>query len=64
MKNLSRHTDLELDTSLLMRGIQMGEMSRLGWLFGLTGHAIWADSCCDTCHVFGKSRLRDYPQVI
>jgi hypothetical protein len=33
MKNLSRHTDLlcELETSLLMRGIQIGEMSKLGW---------------------------------
>jgi hypothetical protein len=41
MKNLSRHRDLlcELETSLLMRGIQMGEMSKLGWLIGLVnGH--------------------------
>jgi hypothetical protein len=46
MGNLSRHTDLlcELGTSLLMRGIQIGEMSKLGWLIGLTKHAIWADS--------------------
>jgi hypothetical protein len=34
----------ELETSLLMRGIQIGEMSKLGWLIGLTKHAIWADS--------------------
>jgi hypothetical protein len=42
MENLSRHTDLlcELETSLLMRGIQKGEMSKLGWLIGLIKHAI------------------------
>jgi hypothetical protein len=46
MKNLSRHTDLlcELETSLLMREIQIGEMSELGWLIRLVKHAIWADS--------------------
>jgi membrane protein CcdC involved in cytochrome C biogenesis len=45
MKNLSRHTDLrELVTSLLIRGVQMGEMSKLGWLIGFVMHAIWADS--------------------
>jgi hypothetical protein len=46
MENLSRHTDLlcELQTSLLMRGIQMGGMSKLAWLIGLVEHAIWADS--------------------
>jgi hypothetical protein len=44
---MSNHTDLpcELLTSLLlMRGIQMGEMSKLGWLIGLLKLAIWADS--------------------
>jgi hypothetical protein len=46
MKNLSNHVDLpcELLTLLLIRGIQMGEMSKLGWLIGLVKHAIWADS--------------------
>jgi hypothetical protein len=46
MKNLSRHTDLlcQLETSLLMRGNQIGEMSELSWLIGLVKHAIWADS--------------------
>jgi hypothetical protein len=46
MKNLSRHTDLlcELETSLLKREIQMGEMSKLSRLIGLVKHAIWADS--------------------
>jgi hypothetical protein len=40
-----RHKDLcELETSLLMKGIQIGEMSELGWLIGLVEHAIWADS--------------------
>jgi hypothetical protein len=35
MKNLSRHTDLcKLITSLLVRGIQMEETSKLGWLIG------------------------------
>jgi hypothetical protein len=53
MKNVSRHTDLlcEIGTSLLMRGIQIGEMSKLGWLIGLVKLVIWADSlwlndCC------------------
>jgi hypothetical protein len=42
MENLFRHTDLlcELETSLLMKGIQTGEMSKLGWLIGLIKHAI------------------------
>jgi hypothetical protein len=45
MTNLSRLTDLyELVTSSLIRGIQMGEISRLGWLIGLVKHAIWVDS--------------------
>jgi hypothetical protein len=46
MKNLSLNTDLlcELETSLLMRGIQIGEMSKLGWLIRLVEHDIWADS--------------------
>jgi hypothetical protein len=43
---MSRLTDLlcELVTSLLLKGIQMGKMFRLGWLIGLVEHAIWADS--------------------
>jgi hypothetical protein len=46
MKNLSRYTDLlcELQTSLLMGGIQIGEMSKLGSLIGLVKHAMWASS--------------------
>jgi ABC-type Fe3+-siderophore transport system permease subunit len=45
MKNLSHHTALcELATSLLIRRIQMEEMSQLGWLIGLVEHATWADS--------------------
>jgi hypothetical protein len=45
MKNRSRHTDLlcELETPLLIRGIQIGEISELGWLIGLVKHATWAD---------------------
>jgi hypothetical protein len=41
MKNLTDHTDLpcELLTSLLIRGIQMGEMTILVWLIGLVKHA-------------------------
>jgi hypothetical protein len=41
--NLSHHADLicELVTSLLIRGIQMGEMSKSGWLIGLVKHAAW-----------------------
>jgi hypothetical protein len=34
-------------TSLLIMGIQMGEKSKLGWLIGLTEHAMWAASLYD-----------------
>jgi hypothetical protein len=36
MKNLSRHTNIlcELETSFLTRGVQIREMSKLGWLIG------------------------------
>jgi hypothetical protein len=46
MNNMSYHTDLfyELVTSMLIRGIQMGEVSKLGWLIGLFEHVIWAAS--------------------
>jgi hypothetical protein len=42
MKNLSDHTDLlcELLTSLLIRGIHLAEISKLGWLIGFVKHAI------------------------
>jgi hypothetical protein len=44
MKYPSRHTGLcELEASLLMWGIQIGEMSKLGWLIELVEHAMWAD---------------------
>jgi hypothetical protein len=47
MKNLSRHTELfGIFTSLLIRGFQMGEMSKLGWLIGLGKHVIWAERLC------------------
>jgi hypothetical protein len=35
---------VDLFTSSLRRGIQMGEISKLGWLIGFTEHAMWADS--------------------
>jgi hypothetical protein len=43
---MSDHTNLpcEMMTSSLIRGIQMGEMSKLGWLIGFVKHAICADS--------------------
>jgi hypothetical protein len=46
MKNPSDHADLPYDllTSLLIRGIQMGETAKLGWLIGLVKHAVWAES--------------------
>jgi hypothetical protein len=46
MKNLSHHTDnlCQLETSSLMRGIQIGDMSKLGWVIGLVKYAIWAVS--------------------
>jgi hypothetical protein len=51
MKNLSDHTDFhgELLTSLLMKGIQMGEICKLGWLVELVKHAIWAETLCFLC---------------
>jgi hypothetical protein len=41
MKDLPHHADLlcELEISLLMTVIQMGELSRLGRLIGLVKHA-------------------------
>jgi hypothetical protein len=44
--NLSDRADLscEMLTSFLIRGVQMGEVSKLGRLFGLVTHAIWVDS--------------------
>jgi hypothetical protein len=41
MKNLSHHTDLlcDLVTSLLIKGIQMREMSKLVWLLGLVKYS-------------------------
>jgi hypothetical protein len=43
---MSNHTNLpcELLTSSQIRGIQIGEMSKLGWLIGLVKHAICTDS--------------------
>jgi hypothetical protein len=62
MKNLLDHADFpcELLTSLPTRGLQMGEVSTLGWMIGLVKHAIWADSfifyaCC--YFQFPKSQL-------
>jgi hypothetical protein len=46
LKNLSYHTDIlcELVNSLLIKGIQMEELSEMCWLIGIIKHAIWADS--------------------
>jgi hypothetical protein len=45
MDNLGHHTDLfELVTSSPIRGIRMGEMSKLGRLIALLIHAIRTDS--------------------
>jgi hypothetical protein len=43
---MSDHTNLpcELLTSSQIRGIQIREMYKLGWLIGLVKHAICADS--------------------
>jgi hypothetical protein len=50
---MSDHTNLpcELLTSSQIRGIQIEEIYKLGWLIGLVKHAICADSfisytCC------------------
>jgi hypothetical protein len=44
-KNLSDHRDIfcELVSSLVMRVIHLGEMSKLGWLIGFVAHATWTD---------------------
>jgi hypothetical protein len=45
MNNLPRHTAFyELVTSLLTRGIQMGDITKLRWLTGLVKHTIRAGS--------------------
>jgi hypothetical protein len=42
----NNHTDFHFDllTSSLIKGIHMGEISKLGWLMGLIEHAMWAGS--------------------
>jgi hypothetical protein len=56
MKNRSCHIVVcELVTSLLIKGIQMGGMSKQGWLIGLIKHAIWADSLYFVYFLFAKS---------
>jgi hypothetical protein len=55
MKKMSHHTDLlrELVTSLLTRGIQIAEMSKLGCLICLVKHAIGLIPCIScTCRYF------------
>jgi hypothetical protein len=46
MKNLTDHIGhpCELVTSLLIRGNQMDEVSRLDWLIRLVTHATWVVS--------------------
>jgi hypothetical protein len=46
MKNLSVHADLPCDllASLLIRGFQIGEISKRGWLIELIKQAIWVYS--------------------
>jgi hypothetical protein len=43
---MSDFTDLpyKLLTSLLIKGIHMGETSKLGWIIGFIKHAVWASS--------------------
>jgi hypothetical protein len=49
MDNLSGHNNLLGSvTSLLIRGIQMEELSKLGWLIRLVKHSIWSNSM----HIF------------
>jgi hypothetical protein len=46
MKNMSHHNELcEPVTSLLITGIQMREMSKLGWLIELVNRAMWMNLC-------------------
>jgi hypothetical protein len=50
MGNLRCHgVPLDLVTSSTIRGIQMGEISRLGWLIGVFKHSIWAYSLYFLC---------------
>jgi hypothetical protein len=41
-------------TSSLMRGIHMGEISKLGWLIGLVEYAMWADSLYFLCSLVDR----------
>jgi hypothetical protein len=58
MMSLSRHTDFlcELLTSLLIRGMQIWEMSKLGWLIGIITHATWTEIVFPTPAVTFKSQ--------
>jgi hypothetical protein len=38
--NVHKNFHFDLLTSSLMRGIHMGEISKLGWLIGLAEHAM------------------------
>jgi hypothetical protein len=44
MANLRYHGHLfGLVTPSLIRGVQLGEISRVGWLIGIFKHTVWAD---------------------
>jgi hypothetical protein len=45
-KRFKNYTDFHFDllASWLIRGIHMGEISKLGWLMGLIKQVMWADS--------------------
>lgn len=62
MKNLSCQIMLIFHeswlTSLLIKGIQMGEMSKVGWQMWLVKHAIWVGiSCTMSYFQFPKFQL-------
>lgn len=50
MNNLSRHADLVWVGNLVAdKGIQISEMSKLGWIIGLVQHATWAETLYFFC---------------
>jgi hypothetical protein len=64
MKNLSDHIHVpcELLTSWMLRGVQMGKLSKLDWLIGLIMHARCYLPLLSISHIQASSQptLRPY----
>jgi hypothetical protein len=54
----------ELANSLLIRGIKLGKMPKLGCLIGLVKHAMWANCISYTCsYLVSRTLTSFYPTV-